>query len=354
MNTHSNYPVKAICQRTKDEAFVRQSLLTKPAGSLGMLETIAIQLAGCQGQICPTITHPWISVFAADHGIAKAGVSAFPSVVTQQMVLNFVGKGAAITSMASYLKADFEVVDVGCDLSTTDLLSGTEGLIRCRAGNGTANFIEQAAMNEAAYQIAFSAGEQAVYRALEQGADIFIGGDMGISNTSSATAIICHYTRETPQTLVGVGTGITADQKAYKADVISQALRKHQSHLIDAKSVLMTVGGFEIVALTAAYLTAAKEGLPMIVDGVIASSAALCAYAFNPAVKDWMLFGHKSVEPAQQALFDYMDVMPILDLRMRLGEGTGAAMALPIIQMACATHANMATFEEAEVSGKEK
>lgn len=330
----------------KNSAIKRQAELTKPAGSLGQLEAIAIQLAACQGNICPQITQPWISVFAADHGINEEGVSAYPSIVTQEMVKNFSSGGAAITVIAKQEQAKFEVVDVGVLNDVGPLPS----LVSNRVAAGSFNFAKQPAMSEAMLTQAMQAGEEAVQRALASGADLFIGGEMGIGNTSSAAAMISQICQQPLAQMVGRGTGVDDIQLQHKQDVLSRALMLHQAEMTDALPVLRCVGGLEVAALTGAYLACGRAGLPMVIDGVISCAAALVAFEMHPQIKQWMLFGHQSVEPAQQAVFDRLEVTPILDLSMRLGEGSGAAMAIPIIRLACLLHSNMATFAEASVS----
>ncbi|WP_178860744.1 nicotinate-nucleotide--dimethylbenzimidazole phosphoribosyltransferase [Thiomicrorhabdus cannonii] len=343
--------MKSLCQTSLQTAAARQAMLTKPAGSLGRLEELAIWLAGCQGEVCPEIKLPWISVFAADHGVTAEGVSAFPAVVTQEMVKNFAAGGAAITVLARENGAQFEVVDVGVFNDVTADLGPLPNLVSVRVASGSANFMQQAAMTESELQAALQAGEAAVERALAAGADLFIGGEMGIGNTTAAAAIISQLCDVPIETVVGHGTGINDKQKQHKAKVIQTALDLHRHAMTDAMGVLRHVGGLEIAALTGAYLHGARHGLPMVIDGVISCAAALLACKVAPQAKEWMVFGHQSVEPAQQAVFADLGVAPLIDLQMRLGEGSGAALAIPLIKLACALHAQMATFEQAGVSG---
>ncbi|MBD3755719.1 MAG: nicotinate-nucleotide--dimethylbenzimidazole phosphoribosyltransferase [Gammaproteobacteria bacterium] len=339
--------LKTLCQTSMQAAVARQASLTKPAGSLGRLEEMAIWLAGCQGRVCPKIERPWISVFAADHGVTEEGVSAFPAVVTQEMVKNFAAGGAAITVLARENGAQFEVVDVGVFNDVAPLPS----LISARVAAGSSNFKLQPAMTEAQLQAALTAGEAAVERALAAGADLFIGGEMGIGNTTAAAAMISRLCNAPLETIVGHGTGINDEQKQHKTKVIQTALDLHRAAMTDAMSVLQHIGGLEIAALTGAYLHCARHGLPMVIDGVISCAAALVACKVAPKAKAWMVFAHQSVEPAQQAVFSDLAVDPLIDLQMRLGEGSGAALAIPLIKLACALHAQMATFEQAGVSG---
>lgn len=342
----NNINIKPIDLSVRESARAYQNQLTKPPGSLGQLEEIAIRLAGCQGKLQPTITKPWISVFAADHGITEEGVSAFPAVVTQEMVKNFSAGGAAITVLAKQLNVHFEVIDVGVFSDVAPL----PNLISDRVAAGSHNFSQCAAMDKAMMQKALAVGEEAVNRAREFGADLFIAGEMGIGNTTAATAMISQLCSTNLDDLVGRGTGIDDQQLVHKRQMIENALKLHQPQCTSALEVLRCVGGLEIAALTGAYLNCAEHGLPVVIDGVISCAAALVAFEIAPEVKEWMLFGHESVEPAQQAVFKKMDVSPLLNLSMRLGEGSGAAMAIPIIQLACSLHNQMATFEQAEVS----
>ena len=343
--------VKVISNKAQTEALKHQALLTKPQGSLGRLEAIAVQLAGHQNQVYPNISTPWISVFAADHGVAVEGVSAFSSVVTQEMVKNFSMGGAAITVLAKENQAHFEVVDVGV---LHDITEGGqhsfEHLHSFRVAKGSFNFLQQPAMSNEMMQKSMAAGCCAVERALESGADLFIAGEMGIGNTTSATAMIAQICDASVDEIVGLGTGINPVQKQLKAEVIKKGLHKHSVSLTDPLEVLRCVGGLEIAALVGAYLACAEKGLTMVIDGMIACAAALVVCEIAPEAKGWMIFGHQSIEPAQQRVFECLDVRPLLDLSLRLGEGSGAALCIPVIKMACTLHEKMATFAEAGVS----
>lgn len=341
------YPLDPTSQQA---AFERQQQLTKPTGALGLLEQLAITLAGMQGQVCPQLKQPFVSIFAADHGVAAAGVSAFPSAVTAQMVANFARGGAAICVLARQIGAHFEVVDVGVDGHTTALPT----VIQAKTHWGTANFLQQPAMDQASFEIALQAGRDAVCRAQSRGADAFIGGEMGIGNTTSASALACVWLGATPQEMSGAGTGLDVDGIARKAAVIEQALARHLHQLSSPLQVIQTFAGFEIVALIGAYIAAAQVGLPVIVDGFISSVAALSAVKLNPMVRQWMIFGHQSAELAHQRILQALDATPILQLGMRLGEGSGAATAWSVLQSACALHAQMATFAQAAVSEQQQ
>ncbi len=339
---------KPIDQAMLAAARERQGQLTKPPGSLGYLEEIAVRLAAMQGTQQPSLERVRIVVFAADHGIAAEGVSAFPQAVTGQMILNFAQGGAAISVLARQLGASLEVVDVGSLADSAAMV----GVIVAKAGNGSANFRRQAAMNEGQLAAALAAGHDAVERALADNIQIFIGGDMGIANTSAATAITCALLGLSATEVAGPGTGLDAGGVARKARVIDEALVLHQPHLTSPLAILRHVGGFEIAALCGAYIACAQAGLPLLVDGFIASAAALLAVRILPGAGDWQFYGHASAEPGHVYLMQALSARPLVSLGMRLGEGSGAAVALPIMRLAAALHGQMATFGEAGVAEK--
>jgi len=327
-------------------AQVRQTQLTKPPGSLGYLEEIAIRLAGMQGTQRPELARVRIVVFAADHGIAEEGVSAFPQAVTGQMILNFAQGGAAISVLARHLGASLEVVDVG---SVADG-AAMPGVVVQKAAGGTANFRRGPAMTEAQLAAALQAGRDAVQRALQAETQLFIGGEMGIANTSSATALACALLGRSAADIAGPGTGLDAAGVARKAQIIDEALELHRASMISPLEILRHVGGFEIAALAGAYIAGAQAGLPVLVDGFIASAAALVALRLRPDAAAWLFYGHASAEPGYVHLMQALDARPLVNLGMRLGEGSGAAVALPILRLAAALHGQMATFGAAGVS----
>ncbi|WP_286786321.1 MULTISPECIES: nicotinate-nucleotide--dimethylbenzimidazole phosphoribosyltransferase [Pseudomonas] len=329
------------------EAEARQAQLTKPTGSLGQLEGVALALAALQGAR-PDIRLPWIAVFAGDHGVVAEGVSAYPQEVTGQMLRNFVGGGAAISVLARQLDARLEVVDLG----TAFPLEALPGVRHLNLGAGTGNFAREAAMSDAQLRLALQAGRDSLLRAKASGADLFIGGEMGIGNTSAASALACALLGLPARELVGPGTGLDAGGVARKAAVIERALALHGAFLGDPFEVLRRLGGFEIAALVGAYLAAAQEGVAVLVDGFICSVAALLAVRLNPACRDWLLFGHRGAEPGHRRVLDALNAQPLLDLGLRLGEGSGAALAVPLLRLACALHNQMATFAEAAVSDR--
>lgn len=341
-------PPRPIHHDTAEAARLRQAELTKPPGALGELERIAIRMAGLQGRVRPQASSAWISVFAADHGVAADGVSAFPQAVTAEMIKNFARGGAAISVAARHLGANLEVIDLG----TVGGLDGVPGVRHLKLGPGTANFTAEPAMTETQVAVALAEGRAAVLRALTAGAEVFIGGEMGIGNTTSATALACALLDEAPERLAGPGTGLDAAGVAKKIALIDRALARHAGVRRDAHEGLRCLGGFEIAALSGAYIAAAQEGLPVLIDGFIATSAALVAERICPGASEYFLFAHNSAEPGHARLLQAFAQAPILNLGLRLGEGSGAAAALPILRLACALHGGMATFAEAAVSGK--
>lgn len=329
-------------------AQVRQTELTKPPGALGRLEEVAIRLAGWQGVERPTVERVQITVFAGDHGVAAEGVSAFPQAVTAEMVKNFARGGAAICVAARAIGAQLEVINLGTAFATGSLASVKNYAL----GPGTANFTQEPSMSEHQLACALAAGRHAAERAKLAGAHLFIGGEMGIANTTSATALASALLNIDPAELAGPGTGLDSAGVAHKVAIIQRALDLHHPHLVSPLEVLRRLGGFEIAALTGAYLACGHMGLPILVDGFITSSAALLATRLSPTLHEWLLFSHASAEPGHRRILEALAAQPLLDLGMRLGEGSGAAVAVPLLRMACTLHNEMATFAEAEVSGK--
>ncbi|MDX1553848.1 MAG: nicotinate-nucleotide--dimethylbenzimidazole phosphoribosyltransferase [Marinobacter sp.] len=325
----------------------RQQVLTKPPGSLGQLEQLAIRLAGLQGEEHPVIDPVRITVFAGDHGVCEEGVSAFPQEVTAQMIANFASGGAAISVMAGYLRASLEVVNLG----TVGEVPVLPGVRNEPIAPATANLAVAEAMTEAQACAALTSGDAAAERAATSGCRLFIGGDMGIGNTTSAAALACALLDLPPETLVGPGTGLDAAGVSHKSAVVSRALKRHGSNT-DPLATLASLGGFEIAALTGAILGCASRRIPVLVDGFIVSVAALVAVRQQPDVWHWLVFAHQSAEPGHQAVLQALDAKPLLDLGMRLGEGSGAAVALPLLRAACELHNRMASFADAGVTDK--
>ncbi|MDX1367534.1 nicotinate-nucleotide--dimethylbenzimidazole phosphoribosyltransferase [Pseudomonas sp.] len=330
----------------RNKARARQQQLTKPAGSLGQLEQLAIQLATLQGNQRPSVERISIAIFAGDHGVVAEGISVFPQEVTGQMLRNFVGGGAAINVLARQLGANLEVVDLG----TATPLEELPGVRHVRVGAGTQNFLHGPAMTAAQLLIALEAGRDSVRRAQQTGAELFIGGEMGIGNTTAATALACLLLDCGAVDLVGPGTGLDAAGIAHKAAVIEAALILHGPAIHEPIDALQRLGGFEIAALVGAYLACAQQGIAVLVDGFICSVAALLAVRLNPDCRDWLLFAHCGAEPGHRRVLKELQGEPLLELGLRLGEGSGAALAVPLLQLACSLHNQMATFAEAAVA----
>lgn len=340
-------PAQAIDVPMREAALARQQQLTKPAGSLAQLERLAVQLAGLQGRERPAVDQLWIAIFAADHGVVAEGVSAYPQEVTGQMLHNFVNGGAAISVLARQLSAQLDVVDLGT-VSPMDL----PGVRHLRIGAGTANFAQGPAMSVEQGLAALQAGRDSVLRAKAVGTELFIGGEMGIGNTTAASAVACSLLECAARLLVGPGTGLNAEGIQHKTHVIERALALHAEQAGDPLSSLFCLGGFEIAALTGAYLACAQEGIAVLVDGFICSVAALVAVRLNPSCRNWLLFGHRGAEPGHRYLLETLQAEPLLDLGLRLGEGSGAALAVPLVRLACELHNGMATFAEAAVADR--
>ena len=324
-------------------AETRQNTLTKPSGSLGELETIAQKFAAWQGTDRPKCESILIRVFAADHGVCQQGVSAFPQAVTAQMIANFVAGGAAISVLAKQLNADFAAVNLG----TIEPCADAEQLINIQITDGTADFSQQAAMTSDQLALALNTGRQQV---IDNKADLFIAGDMGIGNTTTASALYSALLEQKPTACVGPGTGVDTTVIDHKAKIIEQALTLHRVTSDQPLDILRCLGGLEIAAMTGAYICAAQYGCPILVDGFISTAAALLAVKINPLCRNWMLFAHKSAEPAHHLALKQLDAQPLLDLRMRLGEGSGAALVVSLLQSSLALHNQMATFENSGVS----
>ncbi len=337
-------PCKMTDEAARSAALARQGRLTKPPGALGRLEEIAVQFAAWQGREKPEIGSTWISIFASDHGIAEEGVSLFPQAVTAEMVRNFARGGAAISVLSGKIGAQLEVINLG----TVSEVEPLEGVFDERIAPGTLNFSKREAMSRDELATALESGRSAAFRA--QGASLFIGGEMGIANTTSASAIACALLGASPHLLSGPGTGLDGRGVAHKAEVIGKALQLHRNSLESPMEILRILGGFEIAALCGAFLACAQSGIPVLVDGFIASVAALLASRIHPGSAGWMMFSHASAEPGHRIVMEALGATPLLDLGMRLGEGSGAAVAVPILKLACSLHGEMATFAEAGVS----
>ena len=329
---------------------------TKPIGALGQLETIAKRLSLTQGYYSGNyqhieINHPTIMIFAADHGIAQNGVSIAPSEVTRQMVANFLAGGAAINCFCDSLNIHLSVIDAG-------MLHPVETphpmLINQSIAPGTADFSFKPAMTHAQAEQCLLMGQQAAAQQLQTGTNVLGFGEMGIGNTSTASALLSVLTGLPAQQTTGIGTGITSQQlkkKIHLIDLAQQRVqKKYTSEKLDAQSALVEVGGFEIAQIVGAMLATASAGKTVLVDGFIVSIAALVAIRIAPQAQQFMLFAHCSAENAHRLLLKELNATPLLDLGLRLGEGTGAALALPLLRVAASFYNNMATFDSAQVS----
>jgi nicotinate-nucleotide--dimethylbenzimidazole phosphoribosyltransferase len=340
-------PAREVDEHSREQALARQQQLTKPTGSLGQLEAVAVQLAGLQGRVKPSVGNVWIAIFAGDHGVVAEGVSAYPQAVTGQMLHNFIMGGAAISVLARQLSAQLDVVDLGT-VSPLNL----PGVRHLNLGAGTANFAKGPAMTQAQLEAALAGGRDSVLRAKAAGTELFIGGEMGIGNTTAASAVACSLLNYPAPLLVGPGTGLDAQGIHHKAKVIEQALQLHAEQAGDALGSLRALGGFEMAALVGAYLACAQEGIAVLVDGFICTVAALVAVRINPSCRQWLFFGHRGAEPGHRHVLETLQAEPLLELGLRLGEGSGAALAVPLLRLACELHNGMATFAEAAVADR--
>ncbi|MGH3694341.1 MAG: nicotinate-nucleotide--dimethylbenzimidazole phosphoribosyltransferase [Pseudonocardiaceae bacterium] len=342
-------PITPPDQQAHRDAVARHEQLTKPAGSLGRLEELGAWVSACQGA-CPPhpFVRPQVVVFAGDHGVAAHGVSAYPSEVTRQMVDNFLAGGAAVTVLAAAAGAAVRVVDlaVDCDPTATAALVSRH---KVRRGSGAIHL--QDALTDAEVSQALSAGVTIADEEIDQGADLLVAGDMGIGNTTPAAVLVAALTGTEPVAVVGRGSGIDDAGWMRKTAAIRDALRRARPVVGDPVALVRTVGGADIAAMAAFLAQAALRRTPVILDGVVVGAAALLAEELAPGARRWWVAGHRSVEPAHTLALDQLELAPILELEMRLGEGTGAVAALPLVQMAVRVLAEMATFADAGVAG---
>ncbi|MCD4675486.1 MAG: nicotinate-nucleotide--dimethylbenzimidazole phosphoribosyltransferase [Desulfobacula sp.] len=320
---------------------------TKPLGALGRIEDLAIQMSLIQNNLNPKIQYKNLFVFAGDHGITEEGVSAYPSEVTAQMVDNFLNGGAAINVLCRHHDIEMKVVDMG----VSSEFSPHPDLIMKKVAKGTKNFAIEDAMTRDQMITALENGMTTFLDAYNQHPVDIVGlGEMGIGNTSSASAIICAITGIPPARATGRGTGVDDKGLAHKTEVIERVLKFHTIDPSNGFEILQKIGGFEIAGIAGAALAAASKRCAVVLDGVISSAAGLVAYVINPAIRQYLIAGHKSVEKAQTAALSHMDLVPLIDLNMRLGEGTGAALAIDMADAACKIMTRMASFDEAKVA----
>jgi nicotinate-nucleotide--dimethylbenzimidazole phosphoribosyltransferase len=344
--------IAGIDRRAYEDALEHQGRLTKPAGSLGELETIGCRLAGIAHRSPPPIPEPaTVAIFAGDHGVVQSGVTPWPSEVTRQMVANFCGGGAAISAIARQVGAEVVVVDVG----VIGELDPAANLLRRKVRHGTANLEHEPAMTRDEAMAALNAGAEVARELVTSGARCLITGDMGIGNTTPSAALIAYFTDRPVDQIVGRGTGIDDVMLARKTAVIDTAVRRARREVEsgDALGALAQLGGLEIAGLAGYIVGAGAAGVPVIVDGVIAAAALVTAAALCPAVLDYCFAGHRSAEPGAGAVLAFLGLRPLLDLDLRLGEGTGACLALPLVQAAARILNEMATFDQAGVTHKD-
>lgn len=333
----------------KRAAEERQRQLTKPVGALGRLEDLGVWLCAAQG-VCPPrpLSRARVVIFASDHGVARSGVSAYPPEVTAQMVYNFVSGGAAVNALARTLDAEVRVLDLGV---ATTLDGVPDAVTRYKVCEGTGDITVENAMTVEQSEQAFRAGMSIADEEVDAGADVLIPGDMGIGNTTPAAALIGLLANQDAAAVTGRGTGIDDEVWMRKAAAVRDAMRRGRGGLGQQIELLATIGGPDFSAMTGFLLQAALRQTPVIVDGVISGAAAMLAHRIAYRSARWFLAGHRSVEPSHTFVLSRLQLEPLLDYQMRLGEGTGALLALPILRAAQATLADMATFDEAGVSG---
>jgi len=340
--------IQPLNKEAMEQARVRQDNLTKPTGSLGRLEDLSIQMAGIQGKPLPQIKSKAVIVMAGDHGVAARGTSAYPQEVTAQMALNFLHGGAAINVISRYIGARVIIVDMGIKGD----LSENSGLIVRKIAPGTCDMCSGPAMTTDQAEQAIEAGIEIVSAEIKKGLDIVATGEMGIGNTTASSAICAVITGHHPAEVTGRGTGLDDNQLKNKIRVIEDAIRANKPDARNPLEVLAKVGGFEIGGLAGVILGAAAGRVAVMIDGFISGAAALIAAELCPQVKDYLIAGHASVEPGHRHILKHLGLKPLLDLNMRLGEGTGAALGISLVEASCRILSEMATFAEAGVSSK--
>ena len=335
--------------KSAEQARQRQNILTKPSGSLGQLETLSIQLAGICGVSHPSFPRKAVIVMAGDHGVTEEGISAYPAAVTRQMVINFLRGGAAINVLARQARARVIVVDMGVAADFEQAV----GLVQHKIANGTRNMRRGPAMDRLQAEESIHAGIEVAEAEIAKGLDLLAIGEMGIGNTTPSSAITAVYTGLPVRQITGRGTGLDDSGFLHKVEVIEQSIAINHPDPSDALDVLTKVGGFEIGGLTGLILGAAAHRIPVLLDGFISGAAALLAVELEPRLKPFLIASHLSVEVGHRAILERLNLRPLLELDLRLGEGTGAALAFPLVDAAVNTLNEMATFSEAGVSGKE-
>ncbi len=341
-------PVNPVDKRFLVQAQEKQNQLTKPQGSLGELENVAVIISSLQQTQTPNVDRAEIIIYAADHGIAKEDVSAFPQAVTAEMVKNFSAGGAAISVLSKQHDLSLQVINLGLIIDLPKMKHVEHQVI----SQGTKSFLQQQAMSEKQIKQAFYTAKKKVDRAGDNHCQLLIFGEMGIGNTSSASALVCALELIEPEVIIGLGTGINPSTLEHKIQVIKEALNTNKQHLNSPLGILQTLGGYEIAALTASYIRSAQRGIIALVDGFICSVAALFAIRIKPECKPWLIFSHQSAELGHKKVLEIISARPLLQFKLRLGEGSGAALVYPLIRSACLLQNEMASFSRAGVSEK--
>ncbi len=351
-NQASSISIEASVSDIAHQALAEINSKTKPRGSLGILENLAVQIAQITGTLSPVLSEKRICVFAASHGVVAEQVSAYPAEVTAQMLQNFITGGAAINVLARHFGIGLHVIDVGVNPVSDDLSLAPGNFYRRRVSSGTKNFVRDSAMTPEECARAMRAGAEQVQIAITDHIDLLGVGEMGIGNTTAASALLAALLDLPPETAVGLGTGIDTETLSRKIDAVIRGLAKHRPgvHYPAALYWLAAVGGFEIAAMTGFILEAAQTKMPVVVDGFIATAAAAVAFQMNPHCRGICFFSHQSAEAAHGRILAALEVSPILNFGMRLGEGTGAALAMPILEAAAKILSEMATFDSARIS----
>jgi nicotinate-nucleotide--dimethylbenzimidazole phosphoribosyltransferase len=343
-----NYPsIPPVDLDAAHRARMRQNQLTKPPGSLGRLEEISIRLAGMKADPCPSVSRKAVIVMAADHGIAAEGVSAFPSEVTKQMVMNFLQGGAAVNVLARQAGASLTIVDIGV---ASDFDPSLPGLLQRKVARGTRNMVRGPAMTRKEAERAIRVGMEVLDKEAENGLDLLATGDMGIGNTTPSSAIASVLTGLPVSAVTGRGTGLTDAGLAHKVKVIEQAIALNRPDPKDAMDVLCKVGGFEIAGLAGVMIASASRRIPVVVDGFISTAAAMIATGLVPDVRHYLFGSHESVEIGHRVMHKHLGLTPLLNLNLRLGEGTGAVLTFHLIEAASRIIREMATFAEAGIN----
>lgn len=340
--------IQPLDENAMAQAQAHQNRLTKPPGSLGRLESLSVQVAGITGRMPPQVSQKVVFVMAGDHGVTEEGVSAYPSEVTAQMVLNFLRGGAAINVLARHVGAKVVVVDMG----VKGTLEVQPNLILAKIAPGTQNMTKGPAMSREQALLAIQRGAELAEAEIRAGAQMLATGDMGIGNTTPSAAIAAVLSGKPPAVCVGRGTGVDESGLERKISAVERALALNQPNPEDGLDVLAKVGGFEIGGLVGVILAGAAHRRPVVVDGFISTAAAMIAVRLAPLARHYLIASHRSKEQGHTLMLDWLGLEPVFDLEMRLGEGTGAALAMTVVEAACKILAEMATFDEAGVSEK--